>query len=67
MRPWRLKVTALDGSAPSLATLWRRYALATLSTLAGGLGFWWAWLDRDRLTFHDRYSGTRMVRLPKRA
>ena len=67
MRPWRLKVTALDGGAPSLATLWRRYALATLSTLAGGLGFWWAWLDRDRLTFHDRYSGTRMVRLPKRA
>ena len=67
MRPWRLKVTALDGGAPSLATLWHRYALATLSTLAGGLGFWWAWLDRDRLTFHDRYSGTRMVRLPKRA
>ena len=67
MRPWRLKVTALDGGAPSLATLWRRYALATLSTLAGGLGFWWAWLDRDRLTWHDRYSGTRMVRLPKRA
>lgn len=67
MRPWRLKVIAPDGSAPTLAALWRRYALATVSTLAGGLGFWWAWLDRERLTLHDRYSGTRLVRLPKRA
>ena len=31
-----------------------------------GAGFWWAWFDRDRLTWHDRMSGTRMVREPKR-
>ncbi|SDQ38239.1 Uncharacterized membrane protein YckC, RDD family [Pseudoxanthomonas sp. CF385] len=66
MRPWRLKVVAADGTAPTLGALWRRFALATLSTLAGGLGFWWGWVDRDRLTFHDRFSGTRMIRLPKR-
>ena len=66
MRPWRIKVVAPDGTPPSIGALWRRYALATLSTLAGGLGFWWGWLDRERLTFHDRFSGTRMIRLPKR-
>jgi len=39
--------------------------VATLSLLLGGLGFWWAWLDRQRLTWHDRASGTRVVRMPK--
>mgnify|MGYP001014273160 CR=1 FL=1 len=67
MRPWRLKVVAADGAAPTRRALWKRFAMATLSTLPAGLGFWWAWLDRDRLAWHDRFSGTRMVRLPKRA
>ena len=33
----------------------------------GGLGVWWAWLDRDGLTWHDRASGTRMARMAKGA
>ncbi|MEO6103533.1 MAG: RDD family protein, partial [Pseudoxanthomonas sp.] len=41
--------------------------VATVSLLLGGLGFWWAWVDRDRLTLHDRASGTRVIRLPKKA
>lgn len=66
MRPWRLRIVGADGAAPGWRALLLRYAVATVSTLAGGLGFWWAWLDRDRLTWHDRVSGTRMVREPKR-
>ena len=66
MRPWRLRLVARDGSAPGWALLWRRYAIGSLSLLLGGLGFWWAWFDRQRLTWHDRASGTRLVRLPKR-
>ena len=66
MRPWRLRVVARDGGAPTRQALWRRYAVATLSVLAAGLGFWWAWFDRDRLTWHDRAGGTRVVRVPKR-
>ena len=65
MRPWRLQLVTLSGSVPSTAALWRRYAMATLSILPAGLGFWWAWIDRDCLTWHDRASGTRLVRLPK--
>ena len=66
MRPWRLRLLATDGAAPSWKALWLRYGAGVLSLLAGGLGFWWAWIDRDRLTWHDRASGTRLVRMPKR-
>ncbi|WP_330947403.1 RDD family protein [Thermomonas sp. LB-4] len=65
MRPWRLQVVAAGGGPPTGAALWQRYAMATLSLLAAGLGFWWAWIDRDRLTWHDRFSGTRLARLRK--
>jgi uncharacterized RDD family membrane protein YckC len=67
MRPWRLKVVAADGGPAGWRALWVRFAVATLSTLAGGMGFWWAWVDRQRLTLHDRVSGTRMIRMPKKA
>ena len=61
MRPWKLRVVGVDGP-PTVRALARRYVVATLSLLLGGLGFWWAWFDRDRLTWHDRASGTRLVR-----
>ena len=66
MRPWRLKVVGADGGVPAAGQLWMRYAIGSLSLLAGGLGFWWAWIDRDRLAWHDRASGTRLVRVPRR-
>ena len=64
MRPWRLKLVAASGN-PGWTALWLRYAVGLLSLLACGLGFWWAWLDRDGRTWHDRASGTRLVRVPK--
>jgi RDD family. len=66
MRPWRLQVVSAQPGLPAWKALWLRYAVATLSLLLGGLGFWWAWVDREKLTWHDRASGTRMIRLPKR-
>ena len=65
MRPWRLHVVGIGGVAPSWRALCLRYAIGTLSLLVAGLGFWWAWFDHDRLTWHDRGSGTRIVRRPR--
>jgi uncharacterized RDD family membrane protein YckC len=62
MRPWRLRVAARDGGRASVAALMGRYAIGSVSLLLVGAGFWWAWIDRDGLAWHDRVSGTRMVR-----
>jgi uncharacterized RDD family membrane protein YckC len=63
MRPWRLRVVAAgrDGT-PAWRQLWLRYAVGSAALLLAGAGFWWAWIDRDRLTWHDRASRTRLVR-----
>jgi uncharacterized RDD family membrane protein YckC len=66
MRPWRLQLQAADGGIPGWKALWLRYAVGSLSLVAGGLGFWWAWFDRDRQAWHDRASGTRLLRVAKR-
>lgn len=65
MRPWRLRVVASGRPVLSWRDAWLRYATATLSLAAGGLGFWWAWFDRDRLTWHDRAAGSRVMHEPK--
>lgn len=62
MRPWRLRVTDAAGNAAAARALMLRYAVGSMSLLAAGAGFWWAWIDRDRLTWHDRASGTRIRR-----
>jgi len=62
MRPWRLRVVATDGTPAEVPALLRRYTIGTVSLLLAGMGFWWAWFDRDGLTWHDRASGTRMLR-----
>lgn len=66
MRPWRLRLFFPGAAEPDgWKALWIRYCVGTVSLLLCGLGFWWAWLDRDRLTWHDRASGTRLVRAAK--
>jgi uncharacterized RDD family membrane protein YckC len=37
-----------------------------VSLAALGLGYFWIWIDRERLAWHDRWSGTRVVVVPKR-
>lgn len=62
MKPWRVQVVDAGGGRAPTARLWLRYAVGIVSLLCAGLGFWWAWIDRDGLAWHDRASGTRMVR-----
>ena len=65
MRAWRLRLVSTDGSAVTPVSAALRYAGAWVSFAAAGLGFWWALIDQEKRTWHDRWSGTRIVRLPK--
>jgi len=66
MRPWRLKVLGADGRIAGAPALCLRYAVATVSLAAAGLGFAWSLVDRERRTWHDIASRTVLVRLPPR-
>lgn len=65
MRAWRLKVLSADGAVASRRALWLRYAVATLSLAAAGVGFLWSLIERERRTWHDRASRTAFVRIDK--
>jgi len=61
MQTWKMRVVRSDSLplGPGQAIL--RYALAWISLLLFGVGFFWAFLDRDRQFLHDRLAGTRIV------
>jgi uncharacterized RDD family membrane protein YckC len=61
MRAWKLRIVAAHGGPPGWARALLRFAAALLSWAALGLGFWWVLLDRERLAWHDRISGTRLI------
>lgn len=65
MQSWGLQLETMDGERPTLATASVRFLAALLSWAAAGLGFLWQLWDRDRLTWHDRISGTHIVHYPK--
>jgi uncharacterized RDD family membrane protein YckC len=64
MRTWRIKLVRSDGGSITRMIALKRFAYALLSLFCLGLGFLWVLFDRDKLTWHDRLSGTRLVRLP---
>ena len=65
MQSWGLQLETMDGARPTLATASVRFLAALVSLLPAGLGFLWQLWDRDKLTWHDRISGTHIVHYPK--
>ncbi|MET1078896.1 MAG: RDD family protein [Pseudomonas sp.] len=65
MQVWNLRVQNRDGSAISLVQALLRFVIAIGSWLCLGLGFLWMLWDKDKLSWHDRYSDSLIVQLPK--
>ena len=61
MKTWRIKLVREDGGAIGPGRALHRYFLALLGLAAAGLGFAWAFFDRDRQFLHDRLAGTALV------
>ena len=66
MRSWRLQVVTTDGEPPSFAVSVWRLAGALLSIAAFGMGLFWILVDKERRSWHDLLSHTRVILLPKK-
>lgn len=65
MQSWRLRLETASGEPPGVRAASIRFVAAILSWLPAGLGFVWQLFDADKLTWHDRLSGTRLRYYPK--
>lgn len=58
MRAWRMRVRTRDGKPLGWRHALARFAAALVSIGAAGIGLLWVAVDRDRMSLHDRLSGT---------
>lgn len=63
MLAWKIRVERANGGPLRWRDALLRFAAAILSLLPAGLGYWWSLVDPARLTWHDRLSHTRLVRV----
>ncbi len=66
MQAWRIQLVSDRGERVSLAQCLRRCLGAVVSAACLGAGYWWCLFDREGRYWHDRWSGTRLVLLPKK-
>lgn len=64
MRAWGIRLQHRDGGRVSWAQTAVRFLASLVSWAALGAGFFWSLVDPQRLTWHDRWSNTRLVHLP---
>ena len=62
LRAWRLRVVRAGGAPLGWGDAARRFAAALLALAPAGLGWLWMLADGEGRAWHDRLSGTRVVR-----
>ena len=67
MQTWQLKLSHGQSNLLNWPQALIRYALASLSLGAFGLGFVWAVFDREGLFLHDRLLNSRITFVPRAA
>ena len=62
MRAWRIRVVRDDGAALTWPRAGARFVLGVVAAAPAGLGLWWSFFDESKRGWHDRWTGTRVVR-----
>ena len=65
MQSWRLRLETEDGERLGWQRALARLLLAVLSAACLGAGYWWILLDARKRSWHDRWTRTRVVLLPR--
>ncbi|MHB8447792.1 MAG: RDD family protein [Rudaea sp.] len=63
MRAWKLRVVDTDGRRVPLPRALLRFVVALVSLAPLGAGFWWALVDAQKRTWHDKAANTALVRI----
>lgn len=67
MRAWKVRLLNPTSANPTQPPTWwqcgLRFGVAWLSALLAGLGYGWMLFDREKRTWHDMASRTRLVHL----
>ena len=66
MKTWRIRLVQQNGDTLSFKQAVLRFALALTGLLLAGIGYWWAFFDRDKQFLHDRLAGTRLIQVPRK-
>ena len=67
LKTWRLRVQSREGTTISWTQALLRFFTAIVSWAALGMGFLWSLIDKEKLTWHDRYSMSVLVELPPKS
>ncbi len=65
MRAWRLKIITPEGERLSHLQILIRMIVSPIALGAAGIGYFWCLFNKDKLTWQDIASNTRVVETPK--
>ena len=65
MQAWKIKLVSTNGSPLTLKHCLIRIFVSWISLACLGLGYIWCIWDKDKQTWHDKLSQTRLCLIPK--
>lgn len=66
MQVWHLRIQNEDSSSISWLQALLRFIMAIISFIPAGAGYLWLLIDKDNKAWHDRFSESVVVKIPKK-